>query len=195
MILNKTYNYLIYTTFTFVLHCLWPGLLLQGDNVVQLVVLCADKPTHALMKRVALELPVQLKVVSEEHKYSISMSPEDGAVLVSDGTITVKVSLTSPLLRDSSQGICPSATVHVHVPVVIRSSRSFLHPCVVSLRQRVLPTPPLISCVLNKIKILSIFLSGYVTLFMSHFSFKSNVKFWQHQDPTLDEKRFAAALS
>lgn len=71
---------------------------------MQLVVLCADKPSVALLKRVAKELPVQLKKVSDEHKYVVSSSLTDGAVLVSDGTITVKVSLTSPLLRDP-QGI------------------------------------------------------------------------------------------
>lgn len=82
----------------------YTGLLLQGDNLVELVVLCADKPTHTLLKRVAQELPVQLNVVSEEHKYSVSQAPTDGAVLVTDGTVTVKVSLTSPLLREP-QGI------------------------------------------------------------------------------------------
>lgn len=83
------------------------GLLLQGDCLVQLVVLCAEKPNQLLLKRVAAELPVQLSKVCEDHKYSISMAPLESAVLVSDGTITVKVSLTSPLLRDSPhQGIC-----------------------------------------------------------------------------------------
>lgn len=76
------------------------GLLLQGDNMVQLVVLCAEKPTSAVLKRVVNELPQQLKKVSEEHKYTVTMAPVEGAVLVSDGTITVKVSLTSPLLRE-----------------------------------------------------------------------------------------------
>lgn len=79
-------------------------MLLQGDNLVELVVLCADKPTHTLLKRVAKELPVQLNVVSEEHKYTVSLAPTEGAVLVTDGTVTVKVSLTSPLLREP-QGI------------------------------------------------------------------------------------------
>lgn len=83
------------------------GLLLQGDNLVELVVLCADKPTHTLLTRVAKELPIQLNVVSEEHKYNVSLAPTDGAVLVTDGTVTVKVSLTSPLLREP-QGIFQS---------------------------------------------------------------------------------------
>lgn len=78
------------------------GLLLNGDNTVQLVVLCAEKPTTSLLKRVVTELPVQLKKVAEDHKYTVTMAPVEGAVLVSDGTITVKISLTSPLLREDA---------------------------------------------------------------------------------------------
>lgn len=74
--------------------------MLQGDNVVQLVVLCAEKPTSSVLKRVVNELPMQLKKISEDHKYTVTMAPVEGAVLVSDGSITVKVSLTSPLLRE-----------------------------------------------------------------------------------------------
>lgn len=80
------------------------GLLLQGDKVVQLVVLCAEKPTVTLLKRVAAELPIQLKQISEDHQFTVAIEPEESAVLVSDDTITVKVFLTSPLLRDSQQG-------------------------------------------------------------------------------------------
>lgn len=79
------------------------GLLLQGDKLVQLVVLCAEKPTASLLKRVAAELPVQLKQISEEHQFTVTMEPKESAVLVSDDTITVKVFLTSPLLRDPQQ--------------------------------------------------------------------------------------------
>jgi YbbR domain-containing protein len=52
------------------------------------------------LKRVVTELPIQLKKVTEEHKYTVTMAPVEGAVLVSDGAITVKISLTSPLLRE-----------------------------------------------------------------------------------------------
>lgn len=76
------------------------GLLLQGDDVVQLVVLCAEKPTSAVLKRVLQELPAQLKKIGEDAKYTVTMAPVEGAVLVTDGSITVKVSLTSPLLRE-----------------------------------------------------------------------------------------------
>lgn len=79
------------------------GLLLQGDTVVQLVVLCADKPTQMLLKCVAAELPRQLATISEEHSYTVCMEVHEAAVIVSDGQITVKVSLTSPLLREQHQ--------------------------------------------------------------------------------------------
>lgn len=69
-----------------------------------MVVLCAEKPTNSLLKRVAAELPVQLKQITEEHQYTVSMDPEESAVLVSDDTITVRVFLTSPLLRDPQHG-------------------------------------------------------------------------------------------
>lgn len=74
--------------------------MLQGDDTVQLVVLCAEKPTSAVLKRVVHELPIQLKKISEDSKYTVNMAPVEGAVLVTDGSITVKVSLTSPLLRE-----------------------------------------------------------------------------------------------
>lgn len=66
--------------------------------------LCAEKPTVALLKRIALELPIQLKKITDEHQYLVSFLIEESAVLVTDETITVKVFLTSPLLRDP-QGI------------------------------------------------------------------------------------------
>lgn len=62
--------------------------------------LCAEKPTVTLLKRVAAELPLQLKQISEEHQYTVTMAPKESAVFVADDTITVKVFLTSPLLRD-----------------------------------------------------------------------------------------------
>lgn len=76
---------------------------MQGDNLVQLVVLCAEKPTQSLLRRVANELPVQLANISTEHKYNVTVEESQGAVVVTDGQITVKVSLTSPILREQHQ--------------------------------------------------------------------------------------------
>lgn len=70
---------------------------------MQLVVLCAEKPTQGLLQRVAAELPIQLAKISTEHSYTVHVEKNEGAVVVSDGQITVKVSLTSPLLREQHQ--------------------------------------------------------------------------------------------
>lgn len=39
------------------------GLLLKGDKDVRLVVLCNDRPTVTLLKRVAVELPAHLNTL------------------------------------------------------------------------------------------------------------------------------------
>ncbi|XP_055635315.1 zinc finger RNA-binding protein isoform X2 [Toxorhynchites rutilus septentrionalis] len=102
------------------------GLLLHGDNTVQLVVLCAEKPTTSLLKRVITELPIQLKKVTEEHKYTVTMAPVEGAVMVSDGAITVKISLTSPLLREEANSTAEQ---------IVQSSEDLLprEPCLQAL--------------------------------------------------------------
>lgn len=40
------------------------GLVLRGDRNVQLTLLCSEKPTHALLRRVTEQLPQQLLVSS-----------------------------------------------------------------------------------------------------------------------------------
>lgn len=70
---------------------------------MQLVVLCADKPTFSLLRRVANELPVQLAKISTDHAYTVTVEEAEGAVIVTDNQITVKVSLTSPILREQFQ--------------------------------------------------------------------------------------------
>lgn len=109
------------------------GLLLQGDNSVQLVVLCAEKPTTSLLKRVTTELPKQLKSISEEFTYTVSMAPVEGAVLVTDGTITVKVSLTSPLVREQGKLSADTNTTAIEQPV--QNSEDLLprDPCLQAL--------------------------------------------------------------
>jgi len=39
------------------------GLLLKGDRLVELVVLCSEKPTVTLLERVFAALPAQLEVI------------------------------------------------------------------------------------------------------------------------------------
>ncbi|XP_013111187.1 zinc finger RNA-binding protein isoform X2 [Stomoxys calcitrans] len=82
------------------------GLLLQGDTAVELVVLCSEKPTVSLLKRVAAELPQKLKEVAGENPvdYKVDVVIDESAVMVQDETVSVKISLTSPLLRESPEG-------------------------------------------------------------------------------------------
>uniref|UniRef100_A0A1A9UPF0 DZF domain-containing protein n=1 Tax=Glossina austeni TaxID=7395 RepID=A0A1A9UPF0_GLOAU len=83
------------------------GLLLQGDNSVELVVLCSEKPTIALLKRVALELPEKLKEVAGDSpvNYKVEIEIEESAVMVRDDSVSVKISLTSPLLREAPENV------------------------------------------------------------------------------------------
>lgn len=102
------------------------GLVLRGDRDVRLVVLCHDRPTVTLLKRVATDLPTHLAKVKvssfgvsecrvsrgpslyvpivqgpgDEPKYKVELQPAEGAVQVSDGTINVLVSLTSAVMRE-----------------------------------------------------------------------------------------------
>lgn len=50
------------------------GLLLRGDRTVQLVLLCSQKPTHALLQSVAQQLPLQLSVRAG-HPQALSQEP------------------------------------------------------------------------------------------------------------------------
>ncbi|XP_078049629.1 zinc-finger protein 72D isoform X2 [Augochlora pura] len=77
------------------------GLLLSGDNHVCLVVLCAEKPTRTLLNKVAEILPAQLKIVAPEDTYNVGKHPESAALTVSGGSVTVSVTLTSPLMRET----------------------------------------------------------------------------------------------
>ncbi|KAI8434408.1 hypothetical protein MSG28_012446 [Choristoneura fumiferana] len=83
------------------------GLLLKGDRDVRLVVLCHDRPTVTLLKRVATDLPHHLAKVKgpgDEPKYKVELLPAEGAVQVSDGTGSVLVSLTSAVMREPAEG-------------------------------------------------------------------------------------------
>ncbi|KAJ2949367.1 hypothetical protein O0L34_g15280 [Tuta absoluta] len=83
------------------------GLLLSGDKHVRLVVLCHDRPTVTLLKRVAADLPAHLNKVKgsgDEPKYKVELLPAEGAVQVSDGSVQVLVSLTSAVMREPAEG-------------------------------------------------------------------------------------------
>nr|CAG4641552.1 EOG090X037N [Eurycercus lamellatus] len=83
------------------------GLLLKGDRTVQLVVLCSQPPTFQLLDRVAQALPTHLAVVAPTVAFTVSPFPDQAFVEVKSiqghglsGDIVVKVSLTSPVVRE-----------------------------------------------------------------------------------------------
>ncbi|XP_032452730.1 zinc finger RNA-binding protein isoform X4 [Nasonia vitripennis] len=84
------------------------GLLLSGDNHVCLVVLCAEKPTRTLLNKVAEILPVQLKTVAPDETYNVGKHAESAALTVSGGTVTVSVTLTSPIMREATKAAAPA---------------------------------------------------------------------------------------
>uniref|UniRef100_A0A8C0CRJ5 Zinc finger RNA binding protein 2 n=1 Tax=Balaenoptera musculus TaxID=9771 RepID=A0A8C0CRJ5_BALMU len=88
------------------------GLLLRGDRAVQLILLCSQKPTRALLRRVTEQLPLQLPMVTED-KYEVSSDPEANIIISSceEPRIQVTVSITSPLMRED-----PSADRGTEVP-------------------------------------------------------------------------------
>jgi len=82
------------------------GLLLKGDTDVQLIVLCAQKPTKSLLGRVHKILLEKIDVVSPETKYSIIHDQVAETIVLVKTTIsdlqpliTCKIMLTSPLVR------------------------------------------------------------------------------------------------
>ncbi|XP_022253332.1 zinc finger RNA-binding protein-like isoform X3 [Limulus polyphemus] len=80
------------------------GLLLTGETSVQLVVMCAEKPTRTLLERVADNLPKQFEVVASQTNYEVKRCVEEAAIVVhaeSEPAVTVTVTLTSPLMRDA----------------------------------------------------------------------------------------------
>lgn len=125
------------------------GLLLKGDRDVRLVVLCHDRPTITLLKRVATELPAHLARVkvgsplaagsvrsrslsacahsvpaqgpAEEPKYRVELLPAEGAVSVSDGSVSVLVSLTSAVMREPA-GECRTVPQRCSTPPISHTS-------------------------------------------------------------------------
>merc|ERR1712147_74275 len=81
------------------------GLLLKGQLNVELVVLCSEKPTYTLLKKVGKLVPEKLKEVTEE-KYNMSISVVQCAIIISstkEPKTSVKVTLTSPVMREDEE--------------------------------------------------------------------------------------------
>ncbi|EMP26715.1 Zinc finger RNA-binding protein [Chelonia mydas] len=80
------------------------GLLLRGDRNVNLVLLCAEKPSKALLSRIAESLPKQLAVISPE-KYEIKCAVPEAAIILNscvEPKMQVTITLTSPIIREEN---------------------------------------------------------------------------------------------
>lgn len=79
------------------------GLLLRGDSTVELVVLCAEKPTLTLLRKVVELLPAALKQVTSEQSYTVTINAAEAGLTVTGDGLTVVVQLTSPIMREQGK--------------------------------------------------------------------------------------------
>uniref|UniRef100_A0A8C9FL26 Zinc finger RNA-binding protein n=1 Tax=Pavo cristatus TaxID=9049 RepID=A0A8C9FL26_PAVCR len=80
------------------------GLLLRGDRNVNLVLLCAEKPSKTLLCRISESLPKQLAVISPE-KYDIKCAVPEAAIILNscvEPKMQVTITLTSPVIREEN---------------------------------------------------------------------------------------------
>ncbi|KAJ8264039.1 hypothetical protein GJAV_G00144380 [Gymnothorax javanicus] len=94
------------------------GLLLKGDLDLELVLLCKDKPTISLLKKVAENLTVQLTSVTED-KYEVTQSIRDAAIIIKstkDPALTLTINLTSPAVREEAEKPASGDTLSVSDP-------------------------------------------------------------------------------
>ncbi|XP_009999389.1 PREDICTED: zinc finger RNA-binding protein-like, partial [Chaetura pelagica] len=80
------------------------GLLLHGDRNVNLVLLCAEKPSKMLLSCIAENLPKQLAVISPE-KYDIKCAVPEAAIILNscvEPKMQVTITLTSPIIREEN---------------------------------------------------------------------------------------------
>ncbi|XP_042905081.1 zinc finger RNA-binding protein isoform X2 [Parasteatoda tepidariorum] len=98
------------------------GLVLTGDLSVQLVVMCAEKPSRSLLDRVIENLPKQLSTIAPDEKYEVKRCIEEAAIIVStvsEPKITVTVTLTSPVMREPNTEPAAGETVVKDPPDVL----------------------------------------------------------------------------
>ncbi|XP_016149892.1 zinc finger RNA-binding protein-like [Sinocyclocheilus grahami] len=80
------------------------GLLLRGDQNVNLVLLCSEKPTKNLLTSIVEHLPKQLTMVTTE-KYEVKGSIQEAAIILTSSAepkMQVTITLTSPVIREEN---------------------------------------------------------------------------------------------
>ncbi|KAJ8415987.1 hypothetical protein AAFF_G00380090 [Aldrovandia affinis] len=94
------------------------GLLLKGDLELELVLLCRDKPTIGLLKKVAENLSVQLTTITED-KYEIVQCVRDATIAIKSAkepALTLTIHLTSPAVREEAERQAAGDTLSVSDP-------------------------------------------------------------------------------
>ncbi|XP_066466663.1 spermatid perinuclear RNA-binding protein isoform X2 [Tiliqua scincoides] len=81
------------------------GLLIKDDMDLELVLMCKEKPTETLLSLVKDNLPIQIQKLTEE-AYHVERHVDEAAVVIrstKELPLTLKVTLTSPLIRDEAE--------------------------------------------------------------------------------------------
>uniref|UniRef100_A0A4W6EDB1 Interleukin enhancer binding factor 3b n=1 Tax=Lates calcarifer TaxID=8187 RepID=A0A4W6EDB1_LATCA len=93
------------------------GLLLKGDLDLELVLLCKDKPTISLLKKVSENLVTQLKPI--EDKYVVTQHIREASIVIKntkEPPLTLTIHLTSPLVREEMERAAAGETLSVNDP-------------------------------------------------------------------------------
>lgn len=80
------------------------GLLLKGDLDLELVLLCKEKPTCSLLKKVSDNLVLQLKATEE--KYVVTPQISEASIVIKntkEPPLTLTIHLTSPVVREEME--------------------------------------------------------------------------------------------
>ncbi|XP_077118132.1 interleukin enhancer-binding factor 3 isoform X2 [Ranitomeya variabilis] len=94
------------------------GLLLKGDLDLELVLLCKDKPTISLLKKVSDNLVVQFATVSEE-KYDVLPNIREASIVIKntkEPQLTLNIRLTSTLVREEVEKLSAGETLSISDP-------------------------------------------------------------------------------
>uniref|UniRef100_UPI0037E764D3 interleukin enhancer-binding factor 3 homolog isoform X2 n=1 Tax=Semicossyphus pulcher TaxID=241346 RepID=UPI0037E764D3 len=93
------------------------GLLLKGDLDLELVLLCKDKPTINLLKKVSENLVTQLKATEE--KYVVTQHIREASIVIKntkEPPLTLTIHLTSPLVREEIERAATGESLSVNDP-------------------------------------------------------------------------------
>ncbi|XP_020514006.2 interleukin enhancer-binding factor 3 homolog isoform X3 [Labrus bergylta] len=93
------------------------GLLLKGDLDLELVLLCKDKPTIGLLKKVSENLVTQLKATEE--KYVVTQHIREASIVIKntkEPPLSLTIHLTSPLVREEVERASTGESLSVNDP-------------------------------------------------------------------------------